>query len=63
MPSLLANWDKYVQGANVIALPVRGGVGGVNKNFNFGHNLETIKDGALIFHMCIPCGKTLHMVP
>ena len=31
------------------------------KNFNIGHNLNTIKGGAFIFHMCIPYDKTFHM--
>ena len=35
----------------------------VNKNFNLGHNFQTIKDKAFILHMCIPCDKTFHMVP
>ena len=37
-------------------------VGGVDKNFNLGHNFQTIKDRAFILHMCIPCNKTFHMV-
>ena len=32
---------------------VRVDVGGVNKNFNLGHNFQTISDRAFIFHMCI----------
>ena len=39
------------------------GGGGVNKNFNLGHNFQTNKDRAFIFHMCIPYDKTFHMVP
>ena len=38
-------------------------VGCVDKNFNVGHNLNTIRGKALIFHMCIPYDKTFHMVP
>ena len=33
------------------------------KNFNVGHNLLTRIDRAFILHMCIPCDKTLHLVP
>ena len=33
------------------------------KNFNIGHNFWMISDRAFIFHMCIPCDKTFHMVP
>ena len=59
----LASRDKYVRGANVIALSVRVCVGGVDKNFNLGLNFQTRSDRAFILHMCIPCDKTLHMVP
>ena len=40
---------------------VRVGVGGVDKNFNLGHNFQTIKDKAFILHMCISYDKTSHM--
>ena len=33
------------------------------KNFNLVYNFHTRKDGAFIFHMSIPCGKTFHMIP
>ena len=33
------------------------------KNFNLGHNFLTRSDRALIFHLCIPCDKTFHMLP
>ena len=33
------------------------------QNFNLGHNFQTIKDKAFIFHMCIPYDKTSHMIP
>ena len=33
------------------------------KNFNLGHKLWTVSDRALIFHMCIPCDKTFHIIP
>ena len=33
------------------------------KNFNLGHNLWTIRDRAVIFHMCIPCDNTFHIIP
>ena len=42
---------------------VRVGVGCVDKNFNLGHNFQTIEDIAFIYHMCIPCDKTFHTVP
>ena len=29
------------------------------KNFNLGHNIWTVRDGAFILHMCIPCDKTV----
>ena len=51
---------NYVKGANVIASPGVG-VGCVNKNFNIGHNLNTIRGRAFIFHMCIPYYKAFHM--
>ena len=28
------------------------------KNFNLGHYFQTRCDKPVIFHMCIPCGKT-----
>ena len=31
------------------------------KNFNIGHNFNTIRGRALIFHVCIPYDKTFHM--
>ena len=37
-------------------------VGCVDQNFNLGHNFQTRRGRALILHMCIPCGKTFHMV-
>ena len=33
------------------------------KHFNLGHNIETVRDRAFIFHMYIPCEKTFHIVP
>ena len=62
----LASRDIYVRGANVsptvhVGVSVR--VGGVDKNFNLGHNIQTRSDRPFIFHMCIPCDKTFHMVP
>ena len=33
------------------------------KNFNLGHNLWTMRDRALIFHMCIPCDNTFYIIP
>ena len=33
------------------------------KNFNLGHNLWTVRDMALILHMCISCDKTFHFIP
>ena len=42
----------------------------VDKNFNLGHNLWTTghnlwttSDRTIIFHMRIPCDKTLHIIP
>ena len=35
----------------------------VDKNFNLGHNLWTTPDRTFIFHMCIPCDKTFHIIP
>ena len=32
------------------------------KKLNLGHNFWTIRDRALILHMCIPCGKTFPSV-
>ena len=34
-----------------------------HKNFNLGHNFCTITDRALILGMCVPCDKTLTVVP
>ena len=39
------------------------GVCGMDKHFNLGHNFQTIKDRAFIFHKCIPYDKTFHSVP
>ena len=39
------------------------GVGCVNKNLNFGHNLNTTRDRVSIFHICIHCDKIFHIVP
>ena len=36
-------------------------VGCIDKSFNLGHNIQTVKNYR--FHMCIPYGKTFHMVP
>ena len=33
------------------------------KNVNLGHNLRTVRDRAIIFHMCIPGDKTFHTIP
>ena len=33
------------------------------KNFNLGHTLWTLRDEAFIFHMCITCDKTFHIMP
>ena len=33
------------------------------KNFNLGHNWWTVRDQAFIFHMCISCDKTFHIIP
>ena len=38
-------------------------VGCVDKNFNLGHNFQTFKDRAFIFHMCISYDKTFQTVP
>ena len=35
----------------------------VDKNFNLGHNLRITRDRTFIFHMCIPCDKTFHIIP
>ena len=35
----------------------------VDKNFNLDHNLWTATDRTFIFHMCIPCDKTFHIIP
>ena len=33
------------------------------KHFNLGHDLWIVRDiNALIFHMCIPCDKTFHII-
>ena len=42
---------------------IKSAYGGVDKNFNLGHNFQTIEDRAFIFHMCIPYDNTFHMVP
>ena len=58
-----------VRGANVIALPsasasvLASALAAWDKSFNLGHNFQTIKDRAFIFHMCIPFDKTFHLVP
>ena len=63
--TFLASRDKYVRGAKCHSPTVRVGVrvGGVNKNFNLGHNFQTRSDRPSILHMCIPCDKTFHVVP
>ena len=33
------------------------------QNFKIFHNFSTVRDRALIFHICIPCDKTFHLVP
>ena len=33
------------------------------KDFALGHNLWTMRDGAFILHICIPCEKTFHIIP
>ena len=33
------------------------------KSFNLGHSFQTRTGRAFIFHMCIPCDKTFHVVP
>ena len=58
---ILASQDKYVLVANVIVLASI--VGCVDKKFSIGNTLNTTRDGAFIFHMCIPCDKTFHIVP
>ena len=50
-----------VRGADVIAL--ESVLAAWTKNFNLGHNFQTIKDKAFIFHMCIPYDNTFRMVP
>ena len=32
------------------------------KNFKRGHNLWTVGDRAFIFHMFVPCDKTIHTI-
>ena len=33
------------------------------KNFNIGHNFFLLRDGALIFGMCVPYDKAFPLVP
>ena len=62
VPWFLARTDRFVSGAFVIAEASVSALD-VYKNFNLGHNFQTIWDAAFIFHMSIPCDKTFHMLP
>ena len=33
------------------------------KNFNIGHNFLILRDGAMIFDMCVPYDKAFPLVP
>jgi hypothetical protein len=33
------------------------------QNFNLGYKFGLVGVRAFIFHMCIPCGKTVHLIP
>ena len=52
--TFLASWDEC-PGSKYHSTGVC--VGCVNKNFNIGHNSNTTRDKAFIFHICDPSGE------